>query len=126
VNATPAPDGAVALMGDMNCGPETSQAIGADTAAFDRLIAAGYEAPYAEGDDAPCTFCTDNPLTGISTEETDIGAILDHVLFSGMPADLVRSARRVLDDTIEVDVEGEAVQTTHSDHYGVLVSVSGP
>jgi endonuclease/exonuclease/phosphatase family metal-dependent hydrolase len=122
---------AAALMGDMNCGPETARASAADPAAFATLTAAGYASAYAEDDSAPCTFCLDNPLVGAPEEAASesratAGVILDHVMLSGLPDDVEVSARRVLDDRIEIEADGETVTTSRSDHYGVLVTLEGP
>jgi endonuclease/exonuclease/phosphatase family metal-dependent hydrolase len=122
---------AVALMGDMNCGPETTRAVAADPAAFDKLTAAGFASSYAQDDSAACTFCLDNPLIEARDDaQLDLGsasgAILDHVMLSGLPNDVDVSARRVLDGGIEIEADGETVETSRSDHYGVLVTVEGP
>lgn len=125
VEATRAPGagaGAV-LLGDMNCGPETALARSASPDAFARFIDAGFEDPYS-GADGRCTFCANNPLNGAATD-AEQGAVIDHVLLSGFEAFSARSAGRVLDERIEVQVAGEAIETAHSDHYGVRLSVSG-
>jgi endonuclease/exonuclease/phosphatase family metal-dependent hydrolase len=114
--------GSVALLGDLNCGPETAQAQAASPDAFARLTDAGFESVYA-GADGRCTFCSDNPLEGQDAED-DEGAILDHVLLARFPGSLTRSAARVLDDTVVLSVGEETLQTARSDHYGVQVTVS--
>lgn len=118
-----APDGGVALLGDMNCGPETALAQGASPGAFELFTAAGFEAPYADTD-GRCTFCSNNPLNGFSEDE-DVGAVIDHVLLSGFPAAVTRASARVFDEGITITAEGEPVDTARSDHYGVRVDVSG-
>jgi endonuclease/exonuclease/phosphatase family metal-dependent hydrolase len=124
VDETRAPSGAAVLLGDMNCGPETSLARSASPDAFARFVSAGFEAPYVESD-GRCTFCTNNPLNG-SVTDADEGALLDHILFSGLESDSARTAARILDQLIEVDAGGTSVETAHSDHYGVQVSIQGP
>jgi endonuclease/exonuclease/phosphatase family metal-dependent hydrolase len=116
------PGRSLALLGDLNCGPETPQAEAASPDAFARFTSAGFESVYA-GADGRCTFCSDNPLD--SQEGQDgAGAILDHVLLSQFPEALTRSALRVLDDSIVIAVGEETLETARSDHYGVQVTVS--
>lgn len=123
VDETRAPDGTAVLLGDMNCGPETALAHSASPDAYARFVAAGFEDPYVEAD-GRCTFCANNPLNG-SAQDRDEGALLDHVLFSGLSADSPRTASRILDQLIEIEAGGAALQTAYSDHYGVQVSVQG-
>jgi endonuclease/exonuclease/phosphatase family metal-dependent hydrolase len=114
--------GGAALLGDMNCGPATSQAMSASPDAYARFVAAGFEDPYAELD-GRCTFCTNNPLNG-SVSDPDEGALIDHILLSGLSGAALRAAGRVLDELIEIDVAGSPVQTAHSDHYGIRVTLA--
>jgi endonuclease/exonuclease/phosphatase family metal-dependent hydrolase len=116
------PAGSLALLGDLNCGPETAQAQAASPDAFARFSSAGFESVYAEAD-GRCTFCADNLLEG-QDAEADEGAILDHVLLADFPEPLTRSAGRVLDDPISISVGEETLQSARSDHYGVQVTVS--
>lgn len=110
------------LMGDLNCGPETPLAHSASPDAYALFVDAGFEDPYADSD-GRCTFCDNNPLNG-SVSDPDEGAQIDHILFSGLPGDTPRSATRIFDQPIEVEVGGSSVQTAHSDHYGVQVTLS--
>jgi len=114
--------GSAILMGDMNCGPGTALARAASPDAFARLANAGFIAPYAELD-GRCTFCENNPLNGLVTDPEE-GALIDHVLVSAAGSE-VFAAERVLDAAISVDVDGEAIETAHSDHYGIRVRASG-
>lgn len=109
------------LLGDMNCGPATSLAESASPDAFERFVTAGFAAPYAEAD-GRCTFCRNNPLNGL-VDDPEEGALIDHIL---VPADggESRVAVRVFDDVFSIEVDGSAVETAHSDHYGVQVSLS--
>jgi endonuclease/exonuclease/phosphatase family metal-dependent hydrolase len=113
--------GSAILLGDMNCGPGTSSARAASPDAFERIAGAGFVAPYAELD-GRCTFCENNPLNGLQVDPEE-GALIDHVLVSSPSSDTF-AARRVFDDVFPVDVGGVAVDTAHSDHYGVRVQVS--
>jgi endonuclease/exonuclease/phosphatase family metal-dependent hydrolase len=117
------------LMGDLNCGPETALAHSASPDAYARFIEAGFEDPYAD-DDGRCTFCGSNPLNA-AVGDPDEGALIDHILFSGTPssltslsASLARTVGRVLDQPIEVEAGGSTIETAHSDHYGVQVTLS--
>ncbi len=115
------PGGAALLLGDMNCGPETPLATAASPDAFERLVSAGFSDPYAEAD-GRCTFCGNNPLNGLVADPEE-GALIDHVLVSAVDAD--QAATRVFDEVISVEVEGSVLDTAHSDHYGVQLSLSG-
>jgi endonuclease/exonuclease/phosphatase family metal-dependent hydrolase len=120
VAQTRAPGGAAALLGDMNCGPETPLARAASPDAFERFVAAGFEDPYATSD-GRCTFCANNPLNGLVSDPEE-GAFIDHVLLSSS-AGTASSGARVLDDVFSVD--GSSMQIAHSDHYGVQVTITG-
>jgi endonuclease/exonuclease/phosphatase family metal-dependent hydrolase len=110
------------LMGDLNCGPETAQAHSASPDAYARFIDAGYDDPYAD-EDGRCTFCGSNPLNA-AAGDPDEGALLDHILFSGLPSAIPRSATRFFDQPIEIESLGNTIETAHSDHYGVQVTLS--
>lgn len=114
-------DDATILLGDMNCGPSTPLAESASPDAFARLEA-GFVAPYAELD-GRCTFCRNNPLNG-AVEDPEEGALIDHVLVSASGNERF-TATRVFDGRIPVEVDGAALDTAHSDHYGVLVLAAG-
>ncbi|MEO8185019.1 MAG: endonuclease/exonuclease/phosphatase family protein [Deltaproteobacteria bacterium] len=123
VEETRAPAGTTALLGDLNCGPETSRASSASPDAYARFVRAGFEDPYVESD-GRCTFCANNPLNG-SVTDPDEGALIDHILLSGLESGSTPTATRILDQLIEIDAGGTPVQTAHSDHYGVQVTVPG-
>jgi endonuclease/exonuclease/phosphatase family metal-dependent hydrolase len=122
VDQTRAPGGSAVLLGDMNCGPETSRAMAASPDAYARFVRAGFQDPYAELD-GRCTFCINNPLNG-SVSDPDAGALIDHIVFSGLASGAAPSASRILDELIEIDAGGRSIQTAHSDHYGVQVTVA--
>jgi len=117
------------LMGDLNCGPETAQAHSASPDAYARFVDAGFEDPYAD-DDGRCTFCGSNPLNS-AVGDPDEGALIDHILFSeaassrtNLSGSLPRSVARIFDQPIEIEVGGSTLETAHSDHYGVQVTLS--
>lgn len=112
------PSGAAILLGDMNCGPGTPLAEAASPDAFERLLTAGFDAPYAESD-GRCTFCGNNPLNGLVTDPEE-GALIDHVLVSA-PSEASYITQRVFDEVIPIEVEGMALETARSDHFGVQV-----
>jgi endonuclease/exonuclease/phosphatase family metal-dependent hydrolase len=122
VGETRGPREVAVLMGDLNCGPETALAHGASPDAYARFLAAGFADPYAD-DDGRCTFCGSNPLNA-AAGDPDEGAQIDHILFSGLPTATVRSVARVFDQPIEIESLGSTIETAHSDHYGVQVTVS--
>jgi endonuclease/exonuclease/phosphatase family metal-dependent hydrolase len=121
VSAIGSDDNATILLGDMNCGPSTPLAESASPDAFARL-SAGFSAPYTELD-GRCTFCRNNPLNG-SVVGPEEGALIDHVLVSA-PGNESYTATRVFDGGITVEADGTAIDTAHSDHYGIRVVASG-
>jgi len=112
---------AAILLGDMNCGPETSLARSASPDTFSRFGEAGFVAPYAELE-GRCTFCGNNPLNGLVGDPEE-GALIDHVLVSDSGIATL-GAERVFDELVGIDVDGELVETARSDHYGVRVSIA--
>jgi len=112
------------LLGDMNCGPPTSEALAADAESFALFTNAGYEAPYLT-DPGTCTWCAENPMTGDPTD-IESNAVIDHVLIARVPTDLPRSAARVFDDLVDLEVGGEVTRSYRSDHFGALVALGEP
>jgi endonuclease/exonuclease/phosphatase family metal-dependent hydrolase len=116
VEAKAGSDGKVAVLGDLNVSPDGAQHVGEQEATYQRLIDAGLTNPYVDGNEA-CTFCGDNPL--LDADEPSV--VLDHVLLRNVAGGT--TAARVFDDPIALDVNGMAVQSARSDHYGVRVLV---
>lgn len=113
---TDAPDPVVAL-GDLNNGPTTSDAEAEFEANYNAILASGVTAPYVDTD-GRCTFCPDNALSSVDSDET--GKLIDHVLvrgFEGKP-----TANRELDGTLKTQTCGQAIDANYSDHYGVSVT----
>jgi endonuclease/exonuclease/phosphatase family metal-dependent hydrolase len=106
-------------MGDMNCGPEAGDAKATDPDDFQRLTSRGLSASYVN-DSAFCTWCGDNELV----PEGDDNNLIDHILFSGLSKRDNPTATRVLDARVNIKVDGKAVKSQLSDHYGLEVKVS--
>jgi len=114
-------DGPVVLAGDLNCGPAflPDGITGEHVENYDKLTDADWADPFAEATGVVCSWCGDNPLVGGGDS-----TILDHVLVKG--TGFTSSAARVLDQPVEIQSGGAAVQTRLSDHYGVSVTVVFP
>jgi len=109
----------VVLMGDMNNGPAVGDVAGDLEANYAMFTDAGFSNPYADGGDAACTFCPDNPINDTST-----GVLIDHVLVRDLTEGTTAAGARVLDGAIELTVDDEPVEAALSDHYGVTVTLS--
>jgi endonuclease/exonuclease/phosphatase family metal-dependent hydrolase len=109
-------EGTTVLLGDFNVGPDGALFEGEQVSSYEALVAGDWRNAYleAQGDDAVCTFCNDNPLID---GEGDQGVVIDHVLIRGHDGDL--DGVRVLDGPVEVEIDGQTVTTARSDHYGV-------
>ncbi len=110
----------VIVLGDFNTGPDGDSFDAELPENYDALLRDGLLAsPYAEADDAECTFCFDNALVGEG--QGGGGVLLDHVLL--LRAESMR-AWRTLDETqtIETMADGER-ELPLSDHYGVCSEV---
>ena len=109
----------VVLLGDMNNGPAVGDVAGDLEANYALFTDAGYSDRFAEGPNASCTFCPDNPINGTTT-----GVLIDHVLLRDLTEGTSAAGERVLDGTIELTVDEEPVEAALSDHYGVSVTLS--
>lgn len=108
------------LLGDLNTGPGTDDAIADAPAGYESLVAAGWEVPYVALD-GRCTFCDDNPL--IAGPDDDTGRLIDHVMLKG-PIE-AESATRILEQDVSADSCYVDLSTTAlSDHYGVSAVLS--
>jgi endonuclease/exonuclease/phosphatase family metal-dependent hydrolase len=110
-------EGTVIMLGDFNTGPEGALFAAEVEPNYESLVAGGWANTYLEalGDEAECTFCAANPLVGDDAPDV----VIDHVLVTGHGGDL--ETARILDGEVEVQVDGEAVTTALSDHYGLRV-----
>jgi len=108
--------GPVVLAGDLNCGPARTDGFAEFAANYD-LLRSGFEtSAYTDDPASACTWCPDNPLNPF-----DGATILDHVMESGFRP---TAWRRVLDERVVVDGDDGPIETTLSDHYGVVVRLA--
>ncbi|WP_437692114.1 endonuclease/exonuclease/phosphatase family protein [Sorangium sp. So ce176] len=113
--------GATLLLGDLNTGPAIAPSISARLPAhYDRLLARGFVNPYASQKDAKCTYCFDNPLDGGKGTR---GLLIDHVLLRGFEGHV--SGTQIMRSSLTIEAGKKKVKSGFSDHYGVLVTLSG-
>jgi endonuclease/exonuclease/phosphatase family metal-dependent hydrolase len=116
-------DGPAVLMGDFNCGlDDTSLGLVGELAdSCEALEAAGYEDPSRTVWPG-CTWCADNTINA-SGDGEHTNALIDHVYIRG----LVPVAGGVTyDQVVPIKVDGTAVQSSLSDHYGYQMTVALP
>lgn len=121
-------EGTTVLLGDFNTGPADELVRAEAPENYEALIAGGWVSAYVEADgaDARCTYCDDNPLVEAEGDpdgggDGTGGVLIDHVLVLDPAGPL--DAERILDREITVEV-GDAEETTAlSDHYGVRATV---
>ncbi|MBW2262138.1 MAG: hypothetical protein JRG91_09215 [Deltaproteobacteria bacterium] len=107
----------IVLMGDTNNGPDVPPGITANLPDnYQLIIDAGYSDPFAEGSDAACTFCSENPI--LADDRSDV--LIDHVFFMNFPSAAKFDGMRILDQILTVGT----VDTPLSDHFGISVSVT--
>ena len=109
----------IVLLGDFNTGPSGGLFSAEVPANYEVLMEAMDANTYVETDGARCTFCGDNPLLG-----DDSAVVIDHVFTRGI--DAAQEGNRILDEPLEIDVDGDDVTTRLSDHYGVLLVLTSP
>ena len=112
-------DGQVVLLGDMNTGPEAPGISAEFPAHYQKFVDAGFANPYLEAGDVQCTFCEENLL--IEDFAGGDGGLIDHIFTRNVPGTFQTS--RVLDQPIEIEVDGAARQVSYSDHFGVRMRI---
>jgi hypothetical protein len=85
--------------------------------------AAGFETPYIAQPGHTCTFCADNPIIARGSDDKT-SVVIDHVFMRGFTG-VTTSAKRVLDQGLQVESCGKTLDSAYSDHYGVSVTISG-
>ncbi len=117
VLADAAGDRCTLLLGDLNSGPAGDSVDPELADNYRALIDAGFD-EFSQ-DDAPCTFCSENPIAGGESDTR-----IDHGLLRGCPQSTVPRYERIFDQPIEiVDSEGQSHPARLSDHYGVSVEL---
>ncbi len=115
--------GTIVMMGDFNTGPAVGNATADLPDNYAKLIAGGFDNPYAAQSDAACSFCASNQLIGGADPVMDSGVLIDHVLlrrFSGSAA-----GEQFLREAVELDTDADGLVTTsYSDHYGLRVTLT--
>lgn len=110
-------DGGAVLMGDMNTGPAIPPDMeGNRVENFQKFVDVGLVSPYLNQDSPVCTWCVSNTLIGEDSKDN----VIDHILFLNLD-DVAGAlpAERIFTDLVEIQVEGEALETNLSDHFGV-------
>ena len=112
------PDASLALLGDFNHGPATSEGGPELPEVYQTVLDAGYVDPIAETD-VTCTFCDENTL---NVGDGRGGVIIDHVYLK--TEGTVVDTARILDQTVPVVAADGTEQTLHlSDHFGVQTTI---
>ncbi len=112
-------DGVVVMLGDFNTGPSGELFDEEAPENYASLVAGDWSNTYVDDPVSECTFCNDNPLIG---GDAGGGVAIDHVVVSGFDGTV--DTRRILDGEVELAVGGGTIVSAHSDHYGVLVSLT--
>jgi len=120
-------EGAVLAMGDFNNGP-----VGADYEAeapdnYDLLMnTGGFANIYIDTPGHQCTYCADNPIIAKDNSNDDTkSGVIDHVLVRDFEAGTASAtAKRVGEDSLQVENCEETIDTALSDHYGVSVDIT--
>jgi endonuclease/exonuclease/phosphatase family metal-dependent hydrolase len=120
IDSTAKPGGAVALLGDLNCGPAIGETITAEMPAnWQKVLALGFSDPYTSTAGALCTFCGDNTLVAAGADKGGEGAIIDHIALRGFAGGA--SAGRIIDQKVSIETSSGTQQSHLSDHFGVRV-----
>lgn len=113
--------GIALLLGDLNTSPgvQATELPAAREADYARLLDAGLTNPYLAQDDVACLSCEDNTLRPGKRAYID-----DHILVRGYAGPT--QAERIFDAPVSIDVDGSAVETNLSDHYGLALVLGTP
>jgi len=117
--------GPVIMLGDFNTGPAVEGRAVAEVPENYAVLSDGFGVPYVDGPNADCTFCTSNPLAGSDAPDHEGAGVIDHVLVRGLDAFEIE-VERILDGRIEIEVDGETLETAYSDHYGLRAILRTP
>jgi endonuclease/exonuclease/phosphatase family metal-dependent hydrolase len=115
-------DSQVLLMGDMNTGPEGTGYLGEAPDHYRKFVDGGFVNPYIEKPGHLCTFCADNPIIARGGDDKE-SVVIDHVLTRGFQGATL-SAKRVIDQGLQVENCDKTLDSAYSDHYGVSVTIT--
>ncbi|MCP4435192.1 MAG: hypothetical protein GY812_06785 [Actinomycetia bacterium] len=107
------------LAGDLNTSPEGDDHTSETPQNFELLVSSGgWDDAYTDDPDAECTYCADNLLVG---GEGETGPVLDHILVRNFDGEV--NVERIFTDPLQIEVDGESVETSLSDHYGLAATL---
>lgn len=112
-------DAVTILLGDMNTSPDGDRYSAETPDNYELFATDGWVDPYVEASDAECTYCDSNLLVG---GEGDSGPMLDHILVKNFDGEV--AVDRIFTDPVQIEVEGETVETHLSDHYALLATLT--
>ncbi|MEY3015388.1 MAG: hypothetical protein RIT45_4123 [Pseudomonadota bacterium] len=112
----------VALLGDLNCGPDAGTDIKAEMPAnWAKVVGLGFVDAWLEGGSPKCTFCGDNTLVVGAADAGGEASVIDHIALRGFGGTM--RASRIHDGKVTVQT-GEGAKETHlSDHFGLRVEL---
>lgn len=109
------------IMGDLNTSTENGDLIAGSESAYDVLVSKGFESPAATWAPPVCSSCAENTF---KDSEGD-SRLIDHVAFRTGDVTLVEATgvERLFDEPATFDVDGETVESSLSDHFGIRVEL---
>ncbi len=122
IDATAAAGTPVALLGDLNCGPDAGTDIKAEMPAnWAKVVGLGFVDAWLEGGSPKCTFCGDNTLVIGAADAGGEASVIDHIALRGFGGTM--RASRIHDGKVTVQTSTGAQETHLSDHFGLRVEL---
>lgn len=115
--------GPAVMLGDFNCGraDPAHGLVGELEQSCTDILDAGWSDPAADAPNVECTWCTSNRLNAEGGEHDEV--VIDHAFLRGLEVMEEGVSYR---QPIEIQVDGQPVQTSLSDHYGYTARVQLP